>query len=186
MNATDRPVQPTIETDRLILRPFSLADAVDVYRLAGERDIAATTQNIPHPYPEDLASHWIETHAGDFARGIAAHFAIALRPSDRLCGAIGLVLDTDNNCGELGYWIGKPYWRRGYCTEAALAVVKFGFEVLQLHRIHSSHFAANVASGRVMQKIGMSCEGCLRQHVRKWGTFEDIVLYGIVREDWQN
>jgi [ribosomal protein S5]-alanine N-acetyltransferase len=96
MNVIDLPIQPTIETDRLILRPFTLADAPEIYRLAGEYEIAATTQNIPHPYPEDLAPRWIETHAGDFADGMAANFAIALPADNRLCGAIGLALNSEN------------------------------------------------------------------------------------------
>lgn len=96
---------PILETDRLILRPFLPTDAPDVYRMAGEREIAATTQNIPHPYPEDLAERWIATHEGDFAEGKAANFAIALRSDNRLCGAIGLVFDSENNSAELGYWI---------------------------------------------------------------------------------
>lgn len=99
---------------------------------------------------------------------------------------MGLILDSENNCAELGYWIGKPYWGRGYCTEAARAIVRYGFDDLHLHRIHSSHFASNPASGRVMQKIGMTREGCLRQHIRKWGQWEDVVLYGILRSQWQS
>ncbi len=65
---------------------------------------------------------------------------------------------------------GLPIIRnRGYCTEAAEAVVWYGFEVLGLNRIYACHFKRNPASGRVVRKIGMTHEGCLRQHVKKWG-----------------
>ncbi|NEP60397.1 MAG: GNAT family N-acetyltransferase, partial [Symploca sp. SIO2G7] len=91
----------------------------------------------------------------------------------------------ENANAELGYWIGVLYWSKGYCTEAAKAVVQYGFEVIGLHRIQAAHFPHNPASGRVMQKIGMSYEGYRRQHILKWGKFEDLELYGILKSDWQ-
>ena len=88
--------------------------------------------------------------------------------------------------GELGYWIAKDFWGIGYCTEAAKAIVNYGFEQMNLNRIHAHHVARNPASGRVMQKIGMKQEGYFRQATVKWGKFEDEVLYAILREDWKN
>ena len=113
------------------------------------------------------------------------NFAIVLLDRGVLCGSTGLGIDAENANAELGYWIGLPYWGKGYCTEAVQAVVQYGFEVIGLHRIQASHFSDNPASGRVMQKIGMSYEGCRRQHVLKWGKFEDLELYGILKSDWQ-
>ena len=84
---------------------------------------------------------------------------------------------------EMGSWIGKPYWNQGYATEAAKAIIKQGFEVMKLNRIHAHHFARNAASGKVLLKIGMKHEGTLRQHVVKWDKFEDIELYGILKVD---
>jgi RimJ/RimL family protein N-acetyltransferase len=76
-----------------------------------------------------------------------------------------------------------PYWGRGYATEAALAVIAFGFEELGLNRIYAQHMASNPASGRVMQKAGMRHEGTLRQHVTKFGIVDDIAIYGILASD---
>jgi len=171
--------QPTLETKRLRLRRFTLADAADVQRLAGDRDVASTMM-IPHPYEVGMAEHWVSTHLEGFNRGELATFAITLRESAVLVGAISLTIRRKHSRGELGYWIGKPYWNRGYCTEAAKAILQFGFVELGLNRIHASHFTRNPASGRVMQKIGMTYEGRLRQHVEKWGVFEDLDLYGIL------
>ncbi|HEY9880868.1 MAG TPA: GNAT family N-acetyltransferase [Leptolyngbyaceae cyanobacterium] len=175
--------QPTLYTERLILRPFTLADAPTVQHLAGEREIAARTLAIPHPYPDGLAAAWIRTHPKEFAAGAAVNFAITLI-DNTLCGAIGLGLFPENRLAELGYWIGKPYWGNGYCTEAAKAILEFGFKDLNLNRVQSTHYTDNPASGRVMQKIGMSYEGCRRQHTFKWGEFKDIKLYGILKSDW--
>jgi RimJ/RimL family protein N-acetyltransferase len=76
-----------------------------------------------------------------------------------------------------------PYWGEGYATEAAAALVAWGFDILDLQRIHAAHFTRNPASGRVMQKIGMTFEGIARQHVLKHDRWEDMARYGIVRGD---
>jgi len=118
-----------------------------------------------------------------YARGELVNFAIVRRTAPPLLGAIGLQLNLQHTNAELGYWIGKPYWQAGYCTEAARAVVTYGFESLGLHRIHAFHMTRNPASGRVLQKIGMCHEGCLRQHVNKWEVFEDLALYGLLKSE---
>lgn len=176
--------RPTLETERLILRPFRLSDAGDVQRMAGAAEIAATTLNIPHPYPRGAAEEWIRSHRSSFEEGQGVHFAITLRETGALVGAIGLEITPRHNRAELGYWIGVPYWNRGYATEAARAVVEYGFRVLNLHRICANHFPRNSASGRVMQKVGMVLEGTLRQHVKKGEVYEDLVAYGLLRDEF--
>src|SRR5262245_21627044 len=177
-------IQPTLETPRLLLRPFALADAPEVQRLAGDREIAATTLLVPHPYEDGLAEKWIATHAADFESGKLANFAICLRISGGLVGSIGLVLHPADERAELGYWVGKEYWGHGYCTEVAAAVLEYGFMVRGLNRIEACHFGSNPASGRVMQKLGMRLEGCHPQFHKKWGKFEDRVSYGILKKDY--
>ena len=175
--------QPTIETERLILRPFTPSDAPVVQRLAGDRAIAATTLNIPHPYEDGMAEEWISTHKAGFEKEILVNFAIVLKNSKELVGAIGLTLEKGHARAELGYWIGKPYWNQGYASEAGKSVVKYGFETLDLNRIHAFHFKRNTPSGKVLRNIGMSHEGCRRKHVRKWDAYEDVEMYGVLRED---
>lgn len=174
---------PTIETTRLRLRPFRLRDAPAVERLAGERAVADTTLNIPHPYRPGMAMAWIETHGPAFERRDLATFAIDRRSEGDLVGAVSLSIRQAMSRAELGYWIGVPFWNRGYGTEGALAALNFAFGTLGLHRVHAVHMTRNPASGRVMQKIGMRQEGVLRQHVRKWDVFEDVVIYGILRSE---
>jgi RimJ/RimL family protein N-acetyltransferase len=116
---------------------------------------------------------------------VSVQFAITHREKGFLIGGIGLNnINKEHENAELGYWIGKPYWGKGYCTEAARTVLKYGFEVMRLNRIHANHYTRNPASGRVMQKIGMKHEGHLRQHVKKWGKFEDSEVYGILRSEY--
>ncbi len=116
-----------------------------------------------------MAEAWIGTHQGAF---------------DREQGAIGLTGMVKGHQAELGYWIGKPFWREGYCTEAARAILRYAFTELALVRVHATHITRNPASGRIMQKIGMRHEGRRRHHVKKWDQLDDVELYGIVRQDW--
>ncbi|MFH1067565.1 MAG: GNAT family N-acetyltransferase [bacterium] len=177
--------QPTLHTSRLILRPFQLEDAPMVQKLAGDKDVASTTLTIPHPYEDGMAEKWIKTRTIDYEKGERITFAITHKSS--LIGAINLRNDEHiHQCAEIGYWIGKPYWKNGFCTEAALALLCYGFQELGLNRIYATHFVRNPASGRVMQKIGMKKEGVLRQSVQKWGVFEDQVLYGILKSEFES
>jgi RimJ/RimL family protein N-acetyltransferase len=170
-------------TERLLLRPFDLSDSKRVKLLAGDKAIASTTLNIPHPYEAGMAEEWIGTHQEGFEKGELYNFAIEIQAMGELIGAIGLVANPRHVHAELGYWIGESYWNRGYCTEAAREIVRYGFDELNLHRIHAMHLSRNPASGRVMRNIGMRHEGCRRQHVKKWDIFEDVELYGILRSD---
>jgi ribosomal-protein-alanine N-acetyltransferase len=176
--------QPTLETARLILRPFRLADAADVQRLAGDRAIAETTATIPHPYPDGAAEEWIASHPDRFARGESVTFAITRRDDGALLGSIGLEINAGMQRAELGYWVGKPHWNQGYCTEAAQAVLRHAFEALDLRRVFAQHYGRNPASGRVIQKAGLRHEGTLRQHTVRWGTVDDLQVYGILKSEW--
>lgn len=176
---------PVIETARLRLRPLALADAPTVQRLASAPEIADTTLNIPHPYPDGLAERWIAGRGEAAREGASMTWAIADRGSDELYGAISLLIAQPHQHAEMGYWVGVPFWGRGYTTEAARATLAYGFSTLGLNRVFAHHFARNPASGRVMQKIGMRHEGELRQHVRKGERFEDLILYAILRHEWE-
>lgn len=175
--------QPTLTTDHLVLRPFTAADADDVQKIAGEREIAYNTATIPHPYPEGAAEGWILAHADAFQAKKGAVFAITLRETGELVGAVGLKLEPEHTRAELGYWIGKTFWNHGYATEAARRVVQFGFQALGLHRIYARAFVRNPASRRVLEKIGMRYEGRLRDHFLKWGEPLDLDMFGLLATD---
>lgn len=172
-------------SDNLILRPFELDDAERVRELAGDYDIAKTTLHIPHPYPEGAAEEFITRSHESAKQGNRYAFAIVRRLDDELLGAIGLSITPEYKRAEIAYWMGKPFWGQGYTTEAASRLLKFGFEELDLNRIYAYSFTTNPASSRVMQKIGMTYEGTLVQHVRKWDQYHDLVAYGIVKQTYK-
>lgn len=171
--------QPILRTARLVLRPFEPADAKAVQHLAGAPEVADTTQNIPHPYEDGMAEAWIATHSGAFERRESVVLAIT-HPTDGIVGALNLRLEMQHERAEIGYWIGVPFWGRGYATEAVREGLRYGFLELGLHRIYATHMTRNPASGRVMQKAGMRHEGRHREHVVVKGRHEDIEVYGIL------
>jgi ribosomal-protein-alanine N-acetyltransferase len=178
--------QPTIKTERLILRPYSLQDASELQKLIGDRDVVSTMTNVPHPYEDGMAEEWIGGRQESFEKGKTVDFAIIHRQEGLLIGGVSLNdIDQQSEHAEIGYWIGKPYWRNGYGTEAARAIVNYGFEALGLNRINGRHFRRNPASGRILQKIGMKHEGCQRQAFKKWDKFEDWELYGILKSEYE-
>lgn len=176
---------PTLETARLRLRPFALADAPQVRAMAGDARVAGPTLHIPHPYPAGMAEAWIGSHVSAAAEGRIYSFAIERRDDGALLGAIGITPDARHRRAEIGYWLGVAHWGRGYMGEAARRIVAFGFAGLGLQRVQATCLPRNPASARVMEKAGMRREGLLRGYVRKDGLQEDILLYAILREEWE-
>jgi len=173
-------MNPILETARLILRPYTEDDIADLMPLIGAREVAVNTLRIPYPYTEQDAREFIATtQSGNLVRR-----AVTLRSDARLIGGVGLNTDERHHHAELGYWLGVPFWGQGYATEAARAMVQYGFGHLRLNRIFATHFGHNPASGRVLQKLGMRYEGCQRAHYRKFDQFADSELYGILRSEW--
>lgn len=172
---------PAITTARLTLRAYELGDVPDLASLIGVREVAENLVRVPHPYTEQDGRNFVLS----MKESSKARFAITLAPEGKLIGGIGLLIDSQHARAELGYWLGTPYWRHGYATEAARAVLEYGFATLGLHRIYASAFRENTVSAKVLQKLGMKHEGCLRQHVLKWGRFIDLEMYGLLRSEWK-
>ena len=174
-----------LRTARLLLRSLEMGDVPALVRLVGAREIAAMTTRIPHPYSEQDALDFLAQAHEEFRDGRSISFAITISPAGELCGGIRLDLTPEHRRAEPGYWIGVPYWGRGYATEAATAVVAFGFDTLGLHRIYAHHFGGNTGSQSVLEKIGMRHEGHIPQHVLKWDHYIDLEIYGLLASDFR-
>jgi RimJ/RimL family protein N-acetyltransferase len=173
---------PSLSTPRLRLRAFCDSDAGEIRRLASAAEIAKGTF-VPHPYEDGMAEAWLDEQRRDWQEGRGVNFAIALAEDGRLMGSIGLKIEPEHGRAELGYWIGVPFWGRGYCTEAARVVIEHGFEQCGLHRIFALPFPWNRASARVLEKVGMRYEGRLREHCTHSGERRDAEVWAILRSD---
>jgi ribosomal-protein-alanine N-acetyltransferase len=175
----------TIETERLVLRPFRLEDAKRVQELAGDPAVAEMTDAIPHPYKDGVAQKWIAGIPAAREAGTGLALAICLKSDGSFVGTVSLgSINAEHRRAVLGYWIGRPYWNRGYCTEATRALVGYGFRSLGLNRVQAYLFEPNPASSRVLIKIGMRPEGVLRQHLLVRGRFQDLAAYGVLASEY--
>jgi len=177
--------QPELKTERLILRPFVEADAPRIAELAGDAEVADTTLRIPHPYTSEMASEWISTHEAIRDKGRAIFYVIERKESGELVGSTGIDIDLQHSRAEIGYWIGRKYWNRGYATEAAARLLGYVFTVLRFHKVTAHCFARNPGSGRVLEKLGMTRESLLRDHILKSGAWEDIVQFGMLETEYE-
>ncbi|KAA3660321.1 MAG: N-acetyltransferase [Calditrichaeota bacterium] len=177
--------RPSLQTERLLLRPFTMQDAPVVQKLANCKQVTATTLQLPYPYELPHAEEWIQTHETLYKDRQQVVFAITLLDKGNLVGAIGMRTDKVHENAEIGYWVGVDFWNKGFATEAARAVVEFAFSKMELNRIFAHFMVHNPASGKVMKKLGMQFDGIMREHVKKNGEFVDLHLYSILRKEWQ-
>lgn len=169
-----------IETERLTLRPFRLEDAEDVTKLCDNYNIYKTTLHIPYPYTLESAKEWILSHEQNRKEDTLYQFAITDKNSGELYGSISLSNRKIHKNGEIAYWLGEEFWGRGFVTEASKAIIQFAFKEKNFHRVFAYYLKINPASGRVMEKCGMTYEGTQKDHIYKDGTFLDLYCYGIV------
>jgi ribosomal-protein-alanine N-acetyltransferase len=140
-----------MKTPRLNLRSLSPNDAARIALLGGDWDVARMTGRIPYPYSEQAALHWVT----DLAEG---EVVFGIEQGGYLIGICGFSPLGDGSA-ELGYWIGKPYWGQGFATEAAQALMTYGFTKAGVKRFTCCHFTDNPGSARVAAKLGFRALG---------------------------
>lgn len=174
-----------LETSRLLLRPFTPADAPDLHRLLSDPAVSGTLMDVDGPLTPADAEQMIARWQAAAARGEALIYAVLRRASATLVGYIDIQLTPEHQRGEIAYWIGQPYWWQGYASEAARRVVHYGFMDLELNRVHARCLRRSEAAARVLAKAGLRYEGTHRQGAFKNGQFEDVAFYGVVRADYR-
>ena len=172
---------PTLTTQRLSLGELFAADIPTIVQYAGNPNVAEHLLNLPHPYYEKDAIFWINMAQQGWADGSKCIFGIRLKDTLAFIGGVGLHIDARFNRAELGYWIAEPFWGKGYMSEAVGAVIQYGFEEVELNKIHAIHLLDNPASGKVMSKNGMVKEGEMKEHVKTRNGYQDIAQYGLTR-----
>lgn len=176
---------PRIATERLVLRALDFDDASAIAERAGDRRVARFLIAVPSPYPVSLATRWIMARIAWWPQQRGVTLAITERATpSQLIGTVSLRRFARDQRAELGYWLGADAWGNGYATEAASALVDFGFKELGLSRIYAQVLEGNTTSCNVLEKLGMLCEGIRRRHVRKGKHLHDVSLYGMLRDEW--
>jgi len=179
--------QPIVETSRFLLRPLEKADIPAVQKSAGERKISDTMISIPYPYPAGEAERYVTRQLAEHEAGRVVTYIIEDKAIDRFCGLVEIrEIDHEHMQAELSFWLGVDAWGQGCMSEILQPVVRYSFKGLGLNRLYAYSMLRNPASGRVLEKNGFKQEGLLRQRVRKWNKFEDVALWAILQQEWQD
>jgi ribosomal-protein-alanine N-acetyltransferase len=176
----------TLETERLILREFEEDDLQAVQEYASDSEVVRYMEWGPNT--EKDTREFLQRAFDQRQKRPRSEYGLAviLKSENQLVGGGGIyIANPDHKEAELGYCFNRRFWGQGYATEAARAFVAFGFAELGLHRIYATCDPANVASARVMEKIGMQREGHLRGHRWMKGRWRDSYLYAILEQEWE-
>lgn len=176
----------TLETERLILRQFTIGDADEMFRnWASCERVTKYLTWVPHSSIE-VTQKILEEWINSYKNTEYYNWGIYHKKDSQLIGSIGAVdIDNDNERITIGYCIGENWWGKGLTSEAFISVIKFFFEDINAERIQSYFHKDNIASGKVMEKSGLQYEGNLRNYGKdRFGNFTDCVFYGVIKNDY--
>lgn len=174
---------PDISTERLLLRRMTMKDAQDIFEYSRDPLVA---QHVLWDAQKHIseAKEYIRYMNRRYRDDMPSSWGVIDKASGRLVGTIGYMMHSEENASvEVGYSLARWVWGKGYATEALRAVIDYTFETMDVNRIEAQHEIDNPASGRVMEKCGMTKEGVLRQRLYNKGKFVDVALYSILRGD---
>ncbi len=173
-----------IETDRLLMRPVTRDDLPVPLRFRADPEVSRYLGGPEMSTPEFVAKR-LEFYLDCHRQHGFGMCALVSKSDNEMIGWSGLQPLEDSGQIEVGYGFDRPHWGKGYATEAARAVIDFGFRELGVHRIAAWCIAENAASARVMEKAGMTYEGTLREREFIKGTYRDMKLYSILRHEYR-
>jgi len=182
--------RPTLETDRLTLRAPSEADLPHMPGVFGDPEISANTRNIPFPYTDEDARHGLDLYTRLTREGTVLTLFVEEAGSGSLVGLAVLIVhepgeDGIGGVGELGYAIGRAWWGKGYATEAANAMLAYGFETLGFERIGAHTKLGNAGSCRVLEKLGMVSLGVQKESCEMDGVHHDANGFMMTKHQWE-
>ncbi|MCC3418881.1 MULTISPECIES: GNAT family protein [unclassified Microcoleus] len=177
---------PTIETERLLLRKITLNDASDMFEYASNPEVSEYTMWSTHTSIEDT-KYFLKSLTKMYKRKELVDWGIVHKAEKKFIGTCGYVeWSMTHSRAEIGYALSARYWREGYMSEAVNAIIEFGFREMLLNRIVGRCEVNNIASARVMEKVGMQLEGILRQQLFVKGRYWDLKIYSLLREEFFN
>ncbi|MER2038162.1 MAG: GNAT family N-acetyltransferase [Solibacillus sp.] len=167
-----------LESERLFLRPISLEDTEDMYEYTADEE---TTKFLFDTH-KDLTQtkKMIENY---YLKEPIGKYAMVLKKSNKMIGAIEFRVHEWNKSGELGFTLNRNFWGKGYMTEAGKLILNLAFHTLELERVFSESDTRNKASSKLMSRLGMTHEGTLRKNHMIRGTLVDSVYYSILKKE---
>jgi [ribosomal protein S5]-alanine N-acetyltransferase len=179
---------PTLETERLRLREIVPMDTADIFAIRGDYEV--TRYNIGAAYEDATeARELIQSMAQRYLEGKEIRWGITLNSlhggGDTVIGMCGFnYWHQVDRRASIGFDIARAYWRRGIMREAVYEILRFGFTEMDLNRVEADASAENEASIRLLTRLGFMQEGRQRQQYYDEGAFHDLMLFGLLREDW--
>jgi RimJ/RimL family protein N-acetyltransferase len=174
---------PIIQATRVCLRAVTERDLDSLYEIFSDPEVMLYWSTTPLPNKEAARELLHEIQSGykdDFLK-----WGIARKTDDKMIGTCTLYnLDLTHKRGEIGYALGRSYWRQGYVHEALQALLRFAFEELNLHRIEADVDPRNAPSIKTLERLGFQREGYLRERWQVGGDIQDAVFYGLLRHEW--
>lgn len=175
---------PELTTARLTLRQMSLVDCGDMYEYASRNDVTKYVTWYPHP-DRDYTHEYLQYIGNRYAAGMFYDWAIVYEPDCKMVGTCGFTsFNFVSDSAEVGYVLNPDYWGKGIMQEALGCVLKFGFENLGLHRIEAKYIEGNERSRHVMEKVGMTFEGVMREAMLVKGNYVNVGVCSILRSEW--
>lgn len=170
-----------LDTERLALRPVAREDIPAIVALAGDAEVAQWTVSIRHPLSEAEVTAWLASRTA----GGEQAFAILRKGESALIGVVGITVragaDAGGQKGEIGYWIGRPYWGKGFATEAVRRVLLHGFGTLGLAEVEATVFPGNDRSVQVLNKTGFIETGPAERAAPARGGDREVMVYTLTR-----
>ena len=177
---------PTIDASRVSLRWISAKDTDAFFAIYSNPEVMRYWSTPPLA-DREAAVNLIKKIHEDWKRRMILKWGIALGTDDQLIGSITLFnLDFTHRRAEIGYALGREYWGQGYMNEALMALLKYDFEDLNLHRIEADVDPRNTASIKTVERLGFQREGYLRERWQINGEIQDAYFYGLLRQEWKN
>ena len=175
---------PQLETERLILRKMTLDDAKNMFEYAADPEVTKYTLWDNHKSIEDSLG-FLKMVIQKYENKEVSEWGVVYKENNKFIGTCGYGWWRPvHNRAEIGYAISRKYWGKGLTTEAVKEVIKFGFEKMQLNRIEGTCFVGNIASQRVLEKVGMTFEGIIREQLLGKGKYRDLRMYSILRKEY--
>ena len=174
---------PRLETKRLVLRELRLTDTEALFEIFSDEAVMRYYDR-PALTRLEEARQIIERNRLRFERGEGIRWGITLKGEDHVVGSCMFSWHPHHRYAEIGYELARAYWNQGIITEALRAILSFGFETRNLHRVEAEVLLGNVASMRVLQKLGFQEEGVLRERVFVNDQFYDVKLFGLLKREY--